>query len=410
VSKKAKPTSPDLSDDDLLEQLGIEVELEATGGRTAKEERIIAGFEEIHRFVEQHGHLPRHGDHLDIFERLYAVRLDRLRRLPEARTLLVTLDSQGLLTQPAGEALVDLETLGDDDLLAELGIDAIAAPTEDDITVLRHVKSRAEKAAAEEIANRTPCADFDQFKPLFDEATAGLKNYTWESQPFAQDSEIKTVNIQQGDFFILQGQIAYIAHRGEEIRTSVGDNPDARLRVIYDNGTESDLLLRSFQKAIYRDETPRRLRKIDVGPLFSGEWEDGDVQSGTVYVLRSLSDEPLIAQHRQFIHKIGVTGGKVETRIADAENDPTYLCAPVEVVATYKLVGVNRTKVEGLFHKVFANAQFDIALPPRYGKPVRPQEWFLVPLPVIDEAVRGILDGTILNKVYDRDTGKLISR
>lgn len=409
MNKKAKPASTDLSDDDLLEQLGVDVELEVTGGRTAQEERIIAGFEEIQRFVEQHGHAPRHGDHLDIFERLYSIRLDRLRRLPEARALLITLDRQGLLTQPAIETRVDPETLGDDDLLAELGIDANEAPTKDDITVLRHVKSRAEKAAAEEIANRTPCEDFDQFKPLFDEVKDGLQNGTWESLPFAQDAEIKLENIQQGNFFIINGQIAYIAKKGDEIKTSTADRQDARLRVIYDNATENDLLMRSFQKALYRDEAPRRLRKSEVGPLFSGEWEDGDVQSGTIYVLRSLSDEPLIAQHRLVIHKIGVTGGKVETRIADAENDPTYLCAPVEVVATYKLAGVNRTKVEGLLHKIFANAQFDMALPPRFGKPVRPQEWFLVPLPVIDEAVRGILDGTILDKVYDRATGTLVS-
>ncbi|MFM0217788.1 GIY-YIG nuclease family protein [Paraburkholderia caledonica] len=381
--------------------------MDAVGGRTAQEERIITGFAEIQRFVEQHGHPPRHGENLDIFERLYTVRLDRLRRLPEARSLLIDMDTQGLLTQPANVAEVDPDTLGDDDLLAELGVDV---PAEDDITVLRHVKSRAEKAAAEDIANRTPCEDFDQFKPLFDEAKEGLKRGAWESQLFAQDAEIKLDNIQQGDFFILQGQIAYIAEKGAEIKTSVADRQDARLRVIYDNATESDLLLRSFQKALYRDEVPRRLRKVDVGPLFSGEWENDDVLSGTIYVLRSLSDEPLIAEHRQFIHKIGVTGGKVETRIADAENDPTYLCAPVEVVATYKLAGVNRTKVEGLFHKIFANAQFDMVLPPRYGKPVRPQEWFLVPLPVINEVVQRILDGTILDTIYDRELGKLVTR
>ncbi|CAG4886892.1 GIY-YIG nuclease family protein [Paraburkholderia saeva] len=407
ATRKKSQVPNDVSDDDLLEQLGISVEVEVTGGRTAQEERIIAGFEEIQRFVEQHGHAPRHGEDLDIFERLYAVRLDQLRRNTTALALLATFDTQGLLAEPAGEAVVDPDQLGDDDLLAELGVEPNG---DDDITVLRHVRSSAEKTAAEQIADRTPCIDFDNFKPLFDDAKAGLMDGTWESQPFARDSEIKTANIQQGDFFILQGQIAYIAHRGEAIRTSVGDNPDARLRVIYDNATESDLLLRSFQKAIYRDETPRRLRKIEVGPLFSGEWEDGDVQSGTIYVLRSLSDEPLIAQYRQFIHKIGVTGGKVGTRIAGAENDPTYLCAPVEVVATYKLAGVSRTKVEGLFHKVFAGAQFDMTLPPRFGKPVRPREWFLVPLSAIDEAVRSILDGTILNKVYDRDKGKLVNR
>ncbi|WP_267956863.1 GIY-YIG nuclease family protein [Paraburkholderia sp. HP33-1] len=399
-----------MSDDDLLEQLGVEVELAVEGGRTAQEERVIAGFEEIQRFVEQCGHPPRHGEGLDIFERLYAVRLDRLRLVPEARSLLVGLDTQGLLVQPAGAVYVDPDKLGDDDLLAELGIDANEAPAEDDITVLRHVKSRAEKAVAEDVANRTPCEDFDRYKPLFDEAKDGLRNGSWESLPFARDSEIKLENIQQGNFFIINGQIAYIAQKGDEIKTSVADRQDARLRVIYDNATENDLLMRSFQKALYRDDAPRRLRKIEVGSLFSGEWEDRDAQSGTIYVLRSLSDEPLIAQHRQVIHKIGVTGGKVETRIADAENDPTYLCAPVEVVATYKLAGVNRAKVEGLLHKIFANAQFDMALPPRYGKPVHPQEWFLVPLSVIDEAVRGILDGTIVGKVYDRATGNLVAR
>ncbi|MCW3540496.1 GIY-YIG nuclease family protein [Burkholderia cenocepacia] len=396
-----------MSDDDLLEQLGISVAVEVTGARTVQEERIIAGFEEIQRFVEQHGHAPRHGEDFDIFERLYAVRLDQLRRNTAALALLATLDTQGLLAQPATEAIVDPDRLGDDDLLAELGV---TAQGDDDITVLRHVRSAAEKAAAEQIADRMPCVDFDQFKRLFDDAKTGLKDGTWEALPFAQDAEIKTANIQQGDFYILSGQIAYLAEKGDPIKTSVAENPDARLRVIFDNGTESDLLLRSFQKAIYRDDAPRRLRRKDAGSLFSGEWQDDDVQSGTIYVLRSLSNDPRIAPYRQVIHKIGVTGGKIETRIADAENDATYLLGKVEVVTTYKLAGVDRTKVENLIHKIFASAQIDLEILDRFGKPVKPREWFLVPLPIIDEAVQSILNGTILDKVYDRETGKLVSR
>ncbi|WP_343663238.1 GIY-YIG nuclease family protein [Paraburkholderia tropica] len=407
ATRKKSPVQDDVSDDDLLEQLGISVEVEVTGDRTAQEERIIAGFEEIQRFVEQHGHAPRHGEGFDIFERLYAVRLDQLRRNTAALALLAPLDTEGLLAEAAAEAVVNPDQLDDDDLLAELGVEAQG---DDDIRVLRHVRSAAEKAAAEQIADRTPCVDFDTFKPLFDEATAGLKDATWEALPFAQDAEIKTANIQQGDFYILSGQIAYLAEKGDPIKTSVAENPDARLRVIFDNGTESDLLLRSFQKAIYRDDAPRRLRKKEVGSLFSGEWQDDDVQSGTIYVLRSLSNDPRIAPYRQFIHKIGVTGGKVETRIADAENDATYLLGKVEIVTTYKLAGVDRAKVEYLIHKIFANAQLDLEIPDRFGKPVRPREWFLVPLPIIDEAVQSILDGTILNKVYDRETGKLVSR
>jgi hypothetical protein len=344
---------------------------------------------------------------LDTFERLYAVRLDQLRRNTAALALLATVDTQGLLAQPAAETVADLDQLGDDDLLAELGVDA---KDDDDITVLRHVRSASEKAAAEQVADRTPCVDFHIFRPLFDDAKAGLKDGTWEALPFARDAEIKLESIQQGDFYILNGQIAYIADMGEEIKTSVTDRPDARLRVIYDNETESDLLQRSFQKALYRDETPRRLRKKDVGSLFSGEWQDDDVQSGTIYVLRSLSEDPRIAPYRQVIHKIGVTGGKVVARIADAENDPTYLLAKVEIVTTYKLAGLDRSKVESLIHKIFASAQLDLEIVDRFGKPVKPCEWFLVPLPVIDEAVQSILNGTILKKVYDRETGKLVSR
>src|SRR5690606_19319080 len=116
--------------------------------------------------------------------------------------------------------------------------------------------------------------------------------------------------IDAGDFFILHGQIVLVAEKGDPIKTSVNERQDARLRVSYSNGTESNLLLRSLQRALYKDNAGRRLRKVDVGPLFSQSWEDEDILSGTIYVLRSLSDDPRIAAHRQFIHKIGVTGGK----------------------------------------------------------------------------------------------------
>lgn len=136
--------------------------------------------------------------------------------------------------------------------------------------------------------------------------------------------------------------------------------------------------------------------------------EADDVESGTIYALRSLSDHPYVTQHRDLIHKIGVTGGKVETRIANAEHDSTYLLAKVEVVATYKLAGINRTRMEKLFHKLFSPAQLNITIDDRFGFPVQPEEWFLVPLFVIDEAVARIKDGTITQYVYDAQTARLV--
>ncbi|MMZ61592.1 hypothetical protein D1872_237510 [compost metagenome] len=198
-----------------------------------------------------------------------------------------------------------------------------------------------------------------------------------------------------------------MAEKGNEFRASNG-HPDARLRVIYSNGTESNLLLRSLQRALYKDETGRRLTDPDSGPLFSGTWDEGDIESGTIYVLRSLSDHPFVSEHRELIHKIGVTGGEVESRIANAAHDSTYLLADVEVVASYKLAGINRRKLEGLLHQIFAPAQLDLTIYDRFGHPVRPQEWFLVPLHVIDEAVSRIRDGSITNVIYDPRTASLV--
>ena len=120
------------------------------------------------------------------------------------------------------------------------------------------------------------------------------------------------------------------------------------------------------------------------------------------------ASHPFVTEHRELIHKIGVTGGKVETRIAGAEKDATYLLADVEVVATYKLHNLNRVRLENIFHRLFGAAQLDLTIEDRFGHAVKPREWFLVPLHVIDEAVRCIRDGSIADAVYDPKTASLV--
>lgn len=392
---------PDLSDDELLDALGVGAEPIHAASHTPREERIIAGFEDILRFVETQGHAPQHGEHNDIFERLYAVRLDRLRKLPDAHRLLAAMDVQGLLGEPNAVAEPDADELSDDALLAGLGVDAPRAG--DDITVLKHVRTHQDRQVAEDVANRTPCKDFERFKPLFERAERELQSGVRKSVRFGQEAGVDV-----GDFFVLGGQTVYVAEKGEQTKTPNG-TPDARLRVIYSNGTESDLLMRSLQRALYKDEAGRRLTGADEGPLFGGEMEDGDVESGTIYVLRSLSENPYVAEHRDLIHKIGVTGGKIEVRIANAEHDATYLLAGVDVVATYRLSGINRVKLENLLHRIFAPAQLDLTIQDRFGRPVKPREWFLVPLPIIDEAVERIRDGSITAMIYDPRSARLVA-
>jgi T5orf172 domain len=388
---------PNLSDDELLDALGVDQEIARKSSHSPREERIIAGFEEIQRFVERHGSTPQHSEKNDVFEKLYAVRLDRLREQEECRVLLASLDYQGLLNMVEIEPVDPLDSLDDDDLLAEL-----EGTGNSGITELRHVRSRAEIRAAEEIAKREKCEDFSRFRPLFEQTERELNSGVRQTRQFSKDPSVNT-----GNFFILGGQLVYVAEKGDEFKAPNG-HPDARLRVIYSNGTESNLLLRSLQRALYKDEAGRRLTEPDAGPLFSAIWDEDDIESGTIYVLRSMSNHPFVVEHRKLIHKIGVTGGKIETRINNAKNDATYLLADVEIVATYKLAGINRTKLEGIFHRIFTPAQLDLIINDRFGRPVRPKEWFLVPLHVIDEAVHRIRDGSITNVVYDPKKASLV--
>lgn len=395
----------DLDLDELRDELSDFAQPEKKVGCGPREERIVAGFEEIQRFTDEQGRAPQHGEERDIFERLYAVRLDRLRALEECRSLLAPLDRQGLLTGAEIAAPATGDDMDTDALMAELA----GAAGDSEITDLRHVRSTAEKRAAEEIANREPCPDFDRFKPLFEQVRIDLDSGVRITRQFVKDAGFLKADITEGQFFILGGQVAYVGEVGETFRAPNGES-DARLRVIFSNGTESNLLLRSLQRALYKDEAGRRITEPTAGPLFADENDEEDIASGTIYVLRSKADHPLVAANRDVLHKIGVTGGDVARRIANAKLDPTFLMADVEIVATYTLYNINRVKLENLIHRIFAPAQLNIEIKDRFGNPIVPREWFLVPRFVVDTAVERIKDGTITDYTYDPNSARLISR
>lgn len=391
----------DLTYDELDEALGITSDDEVEAGLTARQERIIAGFEDIQKFVDTHKRRPHNAEGNDIFERLYAVRLEQLRAQDDCVALLLPLDRQGLLAGSLAGATNDEDEMSADDLAAALGIDD---EDEGSLTNLRHVKPRGEVNLPDEIASRAPCADFDRFKPLFLTVQNELETGIRHTRPFELKAEIMP-----GRYFIVGGQKAYVAEM-DEVFTNAQGRRDARLRVIFDNGTQSNMLMRSLQRALTKDDVGRRITEPEAGPLFAGTANTGDTESGTIYVLRSRSDLPLIAAQRELIHKIGVTGGSVESRIANAKLDATYLMSDVDVVATYTLFNINRAKLENLLHRFLASARLEIQIQDRFGNPVSPREWYLVPLPVVDEIVEKLKDGTIGGYSYDAQRAHLLSR
>lgn len=380
----AKRTLDDVFNDDPLGLLEVSV----TKSKKLSHYAIYyETFEELKSFIEANGREPDI-EATNIHEAKLAARLSKLRSTPEALEALAPFDTEGLLgTKSSGEKKTELTI--DDVLSSDLLAD------DDDIFNLRHVTvGTKSQTASADMATRKKCMDFDSFKPLFLKIQKELDDGTLETTGIKGIAEI-----QKGQAFILSGLIAYVAEMGEKHERRKGHH-NARMRVVYSNGMESNLLLRSFGAALYKDKSARAIVPKDSGPLFVEE-DSPLYKTGIVYVLRSKSEEPSIAKHRDYLHKIGVTTSDVKKRVANAAKDATYLLADVEVVAEFTLYNMNLQATEKLLHTFFREAQADIQIPDRFGNMVRPKEWFFLPLSVIKEVVNILQNDDIRKYKYN---------
>ena len=257
---------------------------------------------------------------------------------------------------------------------------------------------------------RSPSADranFADYESIFDALRADLGVGKRITKRFEREGSIAP-----GATFILNGIMAYVADVSAPHRR--GKEPDARIRVIFDNGMESNHLLRSFARVLYEDDNGRQIIEaspIVTGPLFTGEAEQGspdDRLTGNIYVVESLSTDPSVAALRGRLYKIGFTTRPVEERLANVEADPTFLFASVRIVTVFETVNLNPQKLESLIHQFFTHArlQVDVLL----GRTVTPREWFVVPLELVREAISRMLDGTVVNYRYDHISRKIVPR
>jgi len=365
-------------------------------------DRLVREFEEIIRFVDDHGREPKEPDaevgrNVTTTERTLAIRLRKLREKPDLSATLSPHDRYGLLKAPS-PGTASLETSPGREGPRPTSLDEIFAMDDgilstdaDDIFELRYVGGK--KAEPDWVADRIKCDDFHLFKPLLDNCQADIESGKRKTLRFANEQEISA-----GDFFILNGILVYVAELNDpHIRNG---RPDARLRCIFDNGTESDMLLRSLASQLYSDRNGRRVSSPEAGPLFGTEVVEGDVRKGYVYIAVSLSKNPQIAGMKN-LYKVGVTTGKPERRIRRAEVDPTFLMAPARLLKTYTIYNADPGKVESILHAFFVDVCLDIEIPDRFGRMIRPREWFMVPLEAIEQAVDRLIDGTIGDFRYD---------
>lgn len=357
--------------------------------RTTSSDRLIAGFQEICDYAEAHGCPPTEETDRKLYRRLKGI-LENESRLERCRPF----DTCGLLPAPENEIASEPEAeykpkdLTDEEQLDEIMNDPLFDDIESgsdlglfDIPDYMRQRLNARKEA-EYVGRRRECEDFDKYADGFKEIQQGLKLGKYRLVKFS------VKNLKVGSYFVEDGMIGYLAAFEDEGVNRHGDR-DGRTRVIYENGAEADIKYKTITKNL----SVTGYSVVDTSEMTTEELEqcftinDNDIESGTIYVLRSKSTRPEIAAIKN-LYKIGFTATSVESRIANAKNEPTYLCADVEIVATWNVYNVKSSTFEALIHKLFASVQLQVTVDGR-----RPQEWFMVPFRVIEEAVNAIISG-----------------
>lgn len=253
------------------------------------------------------------------------------------------------------------------------------------------------RSKADYVAQRKNCDDFYKHQPLFEKVHEELKRGIRSLVKLS-----KTESIEVGQYFIIDGQMVLLDKMGDKQWNKQNKRYDGRTRCIYENGTESDILLQTLRKNVMENGYAITEPQEDTHKKF---FKESDIKStdkvtGYIYVLRSLSNNPAIKSQKN-LYKIGFSTITIEERIANAEKEPTYLMAPVEIVETYKIVNMNSHIFETIIHQLFNAVNLQINIIDDKGETHKPKEWFVVPLHIINTVIEKIMDGSIIDYTYN---------
>lgn len=352
------------------------------------EGRLVESFLEINNFYREHCAEPILGK--DIHEHRLATRLKHLRENVEQKSVLINHDEFGLLAKKNNTDADNFKDIFEDDDLGLLDIGNIS------ILDLKNVPKRTMENQADFIAKRKPCKDFSKYENLFVQIHTDIQNKI----KFIVDFEDRH-QIEEGVFFVLSGVVGYVASIGELDKNNQR-KINGRLHIIFENGTESNMLLRSLVDSLHAGNG-----KIVRHILFDNNQNlinENDAEVGYIYVLRSLSVDPQILSIKD-LYKIGFSTSSVEKRIENAKDDPTYLMAPVAIVSTFKCFNMNPHKLERLLHRFFTDSCLNIDITDKYQNRYTPKEWFIVPINIVEQSISFILSGEIIKYKYDKEKG-----
>ena len=371
-----------INDDDL----GL-LDIKSKNSSTATaEDRLVSSFFEINNFILEHGKEPQAGG--DLQEHQLASRLKSIREDKEKIKTLVNFDEYNLLGTEPKEIRSMKDIFEDDDL-------GILDSTDESLYDLRNVSAYRERNAAEYIAHRKPCRDFEKYEHLFQKCQADLASGKRKLLPFESRQQLK-----EKSFYVLNGILLYVDEIGKTYLDKYR-NIDGRQRCIFENGTESEMLYRSLSRRLYENGhvVSENLDSLDLIKNFNSI-DESDNKTGFIYIVRSLSENPKI-KSLENLYKIGFSTIPVEDRIKNASEEPTYLMAPVQIITSFECYNFNPQKLELLLHNFFGAACLNVDVFDSDNKRYTPREWFVAPLEIIEKAIHLIIDGGIINYQYD---------
>lgn len=367
------------------------------------DDRLIDSFLEINDFFEKTGREPSDTSMSEYG--LYA-RLKNLRAEEKYKKIVKGFDKFNLL----GE--VQIEDISIDDILSDDTLGLLDTESDYSIFNFNHTPKAEDRAPTDFMAQRKPMSDseFEKYETMFRQVHKELK----EGKRKLAEFNNAELNLIEGKFYLIDGIIAYLEVSNAEKLLKENKSGDrvrleGRTITIFENGTKSNMLFRSLGKAILKNgKLITDTNEYSEDELFknAGLVSEEDVKSGWIYILKSKSKNPEIAALKD-LYKIGFSTSSVQKRIVNAKKETTYLFADVEIVASYKCYNLNTQNFESLLHRFFGKSCLNVDVYNDKKQRSNPREWFVVPLPIINEVIDLIISGGILNYNYDMESQKL---
>lgn len=389
----------DIFEDDPLGLLNTKP---ATPPARNEDERLVASFNEIIVFYETNNQEPSQGGGIQEHQ-LYA-RLKSLRENPAKIQMLQPYDKFGLLNFEI--KIIDSfdDIFNDDDL-------GILKDDSEGLFDFKHIKKEDERASADFVARRKPCKDFDKYEQQFKKVHGDLKSGKRRLITFKEE------NLRPGDFYVHNGVLLFLENvddqkQVQEYKSGSRERKDGRTRVLFENGTESNMLFRSLYKALLANGKAISQNADEINESFLETFSnitEHDEEAGYIYILKSKSDKQEI-KDIQNLFKIGFSKTNVEDRVRNAIQEPTYLMADVRIVMTYKCYNMNPQKFEQLIHNFFGSSCLNIDVFDKEGNRHAPREWFIAPVGIIDQAIHLIISGNIIKYKYDSTTEEIVDK